>query len=447
MIQTDSITRVLFEDFRPSAIRLFYVIGFAAIAVFCWGVYVQVRKYRRGAATNAGGSVLSRFGEMVGTVLSHSTVARRDPKAGAAHRLIFYGFVLLFIGTSTITLDYDILGPLFGIHFWHGEFYLWFSLVLDIAGVMLAGGLLYMMYRRGWLRPPKLDYARPDRSPADPDYDRSNYRREDWAFLWTLLLIAVTGYLLEAARLVWLEARPDVWDYRWWSPVGAALAVAMRGAALGAAGAGTLRLGLWWFHGILALAFIALIPFTKVKHILTSAGSLLVRDPLAAQRLPRVPTEQARPGAQFITDFNWKQLLNLDACTKCGRCHEACPARAVGAPLSPRDVILSLREFAQATLESGAVPAAAELDIHGKAPGQVAMETLWSCRTCMACVEICPVAVEHVPIIVQMRRKLVEDGAMDPLLTKTLQTIHKTGNSFGESKRKRGAWSKPLPFA
>ena len=74
------------------------------------------------------------------------------------------------------------------------------------------------------------------------------------------------------------------------------------------------------------------------------------------------------------------------------------------------------------------------------------METLWSCRTCMACVEICPVAVEHVPIIVQMRRKLVEDGAMDPLLTKTLQTIHKTGNSFGESKRKRGAWSKSLPF-
>jgi Fe-S oxidoreductase len=118
----------------------------------------------------------------------------------------------------------------------------------------------------------------------------------------------------------------------------------------------------------------------------------------------------------------------------------------VGAPLSPRDVILSLREFAQATLESGRIPEAAELDVHGKAPGQVAQETLWSCRTCMACVEICPVAVEHVPIIVQMRRKLVEDGAMDPLLTKTLQTIHKTGNSFGESKRKRAAWTKSLPF-
>jgi Fe-S oxidoreductase len=175
-------------------------------------------------------------------------------------------------------------------------------------------------------------------------------------------------------------------------------------------------------------------------------ASLMVRDPMAAQRLPRVPENQEAPGIAKITDFNWKQLLNLDACTKCGRCHEACPARTVGAPLSPRDVILSLREFANATLQSGTLPAAAELEVHGKSPGQIAQETLWSCRTCMACVEICPVAIEHVPIIVQMRRKLVEDGAMDPLLTKTLQTIHKTGNSFGESKRKRGAWSKPLPF-
>ena len=70
-------------------------------------------------------------------MLSHRTVDRRDPAAGGAHRLIFYGFVLLFLGTATITLEYDILEPLFGIRFWHGEFYLVFSLVLDVAGVAL----------------------------------------------------------------------------------------------------------------------------------------------------------------------------------------------------------------------------------------------------------------------------------------------------------------------
>ena len=446
MSRTDAVTRILFEAFPTAEVRLFYALGYTAIGIFCWGVYVQIRKYRRGAALVLEGSLWSRAGDMIGKVLSHRTVDRRDHAAGGAHRLIFYGFGLLFLGTATITLQYDILEPLFGIRFWQGEFYLIFSLVLDIAGIALLGGLLYMMYRRGWMKLPKLDYARPDRSPGDPDFLRPEYRREDWAFLWTLVVIGFTGYFLEAARLVWLQARPDVWDTRWWSPVGAAIAEGLGAAGLTAHGGGVLRLSLWWFHGILALIFIALIPFTKVKHMFTAAASLMVRDPKASQRLPRVPETQAMPGVAKITDFTWKQLLNLDACTKCGRCHEACPARAVGAPLSPRDVILSLREFANAALESGTLPPAAELEVHGKGPGQVAMETLWSCRTCMACVEICPVAVEHVPIIVQMRRKLVEDGAMDPLLTKTLQTIHKTGNSFGESKRKRGSWTKALPF-
>jgi Fe-S oxidoreductase/nitrate reductase gamma subunit len=440
------LTRILFEDFAPAAIGLFYVLACAAVATFGYGVYVQVRKYRRGVPVAFSGELLARFKAMLGTVLTHRTIARRDRMAGGAHRLIFYGFLLLFLGTATITLDYDILGPLFGVHFWHGKFYLGFSLVLDVAGVLLTAGLIYMMYRRGWLRPPKLDYARPDRQPADPDYDRSAYRREDWAFLWTLVVIAATGYFLEAARLVWLADKPDIWDTRWWSPAGAVLAEGLRAAGMTNTGGAALRLELWWFHGLLALVFIALIPFTKVKHIFTAAGSLMLRDPLAAQRLPRVPEEEKRVGAQYITDFSWKQLLNLDACTKCGRCHEACPARATGAPLSPRDVILSLREFANKTLSSADLPPEVELDVHGKGPGQVAMETLWACRTCMACVEVCPVAIEHVPVIVQMRRKLVEEGQMDPQLKKTLQTIHKTGNSFGESKRKRAAWTKALPF-
>jgi Fe-S oxidoreductase len=444
--RTDAVTRILFEAFPTAEVRLFYALGYTAIGIFCWGVYVQIRKYRRGAALALDGSIWSRAADMVGKVLSHRTVDRRDQAAGGAHRLIFYGFALLFLGTATITLQYDILEPLFGIRFWQGRFYLIFSLVLDIAGIALLGGLLYMMYRRGWMKLPKLNYARPDRALGDPDFLRPGYRREDWAFLWTLVIIGFTGFVLEAARLVWLHAEPEVWDTRWWSPVGAAVAQALESAGLTAHDGGVLRLSLWWFHGLLALTFIALIPFTKVKHIFTSAASLMVRDPKAAQRLARIPAAQETPGVAKITDFTWKQLLNLDACTKCGRCHEACPARAVGAPLSPRDVILSLREFANAALEAGSLPPAAELGVHGKSPGQVSMETLWSCRTCMACVEICPVAVEHVPIIVQMRRKLVEDGAMDPLLTKTLQTIHKTGNSFGESKRKRGSWTKALPF-
>jgi Fe-S oxidoreductase/nitrate reductase gamma subunit len=443
----EQITRILFEGFTPAAVTLFYALAWAAIAAFAWGCYVQVRKLRRGQPDPAPLADLGRrLLQMAASVLSHRTVARRDAAAGRAHRLIFYGFALLFVGTSIITLQVDVSEPLLGWRFWYGDFYLVFSLVLDLAGVALIAGLIYMMVRRGWIRPPRLDYARPDRQPGDPDYDRSFYRREDWAFLWTLVTIGVTGFLLEAARLVWLQDRPGVWSTRIWSPVGAVIAEAMRGGGLSSAAAGALREALWWFHGILALAFIAVVPWSKVKHIFTAMGSLAVRDPLAAQRLPKLQPDAPQAGYARITDLTWKHLLQLDACTKCGRCHEACPARAAGAPLSPRDLILSLREHSNHSLERNLVTGDADLDIHGGKTGQVSQETLWSCRTCMACVEICPVAIEHVPIIVQMRRKLVESGQMDPLLQKTLQTIHKSGNSFGESKRKRGAWTKALPF-
>ena len=231
MSRADAVTRILFEAFGAAEVRLFYLLGYAAIAVFGYGVYVQIRKYRRGAALELDGGLWSRFGAMAASVLNGRTVSRRDPAVGGAHRLIFYGFVLLFAGTATITLEYDILEPLFGIRFWHGTFYLVFSLVLDVAGVALIAGLLYMMYRRGWMRLPKLDYARPDRLPGDPDFDRPQYRREDWAFLWILLIIACTGYVLEAARLVWLQDRAQVWDTRWWSPLGALLAAGRRPSA------------------------------------------------------------------------------------------------------------------------------------------------------------------------------------------------------------------------
>lgn len=447
MNEAQEITRILFQGFQTSSIYLFYAFGYSAIAVFLYGCYVQVRKYRRGKPDAAWGEFLARFGEMLKTMLTHRTIKRRDRAAGKAHAGIFFGFVLLFLGTATITLEYDILEPLFGFKFWYGDFYLWFSLVLDIAGTAVIAGVLYMMYRRKWLKLPKLDYKRPDREPTDPDYDRSAYRREDWAFLWGFIIILITGFLLEASRLIWLMNDPTVWDYRWWSPMGALIANALHGMGMGPEAAGHFRTGLWWFHGFIALTFVALIPFTKVKHIFTASASLMFRDPMVGRRLPMVPEEQEEIGVKTITDLTWKNLLNLDACTKCGRCHEACPANAVGAPLSPRDVILSLREFANNTLQKKELPDEAELDVHGKDIGQVFMETLWSCRTCLACVEICPVAVEHVPIIVQMRRKLVDEGNMEPILQKTLQSVHKNGNSMGESKRKRAKWTKDLPFA
>ena len=210
--------------------------------------------------------------------------------------------------------------------------------------------------------------------------------------------------------------------------------------------AAAIRRANWWIHGIAALAFIAAIPWSKAKHLIAVLGSLAVRDAQALRRLPK-PREapagaevegEAEPpvGIAAMAEFSWKDLLNFDACTRCGRCHEACPATAAGAPLSPRDLILDLRAEAS-RLGGGGAPLVG---------GTIDVETLWACRSCGACMEICPVGIEHPPMIVQMRRRLVEEGEMEPQLRETLDTIASRGNSFGESPRARGNWTEGLDF-
>lgn len=437
------VTRILFQDFPVWMIVVFYIVAIVAIAVFLYGVWQQIRKYRRGVRSGAWAPFWTRFGAMWDTVLSHRTIRRRARTPGNMHAWIFYGFALLFIGTSIITLDEDITAPL-GLRFWYGSFYLIFGFVMDVAGMALIGGLLYMMYRRGWLAPPRLDYARPDREPSDPDYDRSGYRHEDWAFLWTLIIIAVTGFFLESSRVVWLMDDPDVWAVRWHAPIGTALAYVMMGLGLGPEGAGVLRMGLWWFHGVLALAFIALIPYTKVKHIFTAMGSLMSRDAKGKARMPESDMDAEKIGFSKLTDLKDKYLLQADACTKCGRCHEACPANAGGYPLSPRDLILSVRELANDKLSS--VLMEPDIPVIGEGLNEIRPETLWACRTCAACIEICPVGVEHLPIIVEMRRALIEEGEFDPILQPTLMSLQKSGNSLGETKRRRPRWTRKLDF-
>jgi Fe-S oxidoreductase len=183
--------------------------------------------------------------------------------------------------------------------------------------------------------------------------------------------------------------------------------------------------------------------------IIGPAG-VATRDEKVGRRLVSIPAD-AKPeevGYQRITDLAIRHLVDLDACTKCGKCHAACPATVSGYPLSPRDLILDLREYAEGSLGIRATLGVGPLaDAGGSILGDpIRPETLWSCMQCMACVEICPVGIEHVPIINQMRRGLVELGEMDSQLQSTLETIYTSGNSFGEAKRKRARWAKELDF-
>ena len=427
-------TRELFWEITPLGYALFYAVASVAMAACAAGVAWSVFRYTRGRKSPVPVHPWRGFRRMLADVFSQRTVRRRDRAAGHAHTPILYGFLLLLAATSIITVEYDISEPLFGFTFWHGTFYLAFSLIADLAGLGLIAGTGYMMWRRWRTRPAKLAYRRDYRGETALRPAARAWRVEDALFLWALLLIGLTGFLQEGVRLA--QDRPP-WGP--WSPVGWALAQAMTGLGMDEALAASIRRANWWVHGVAALLFIAAIPWSKARHLLAVLGSLSVRDDEALRRLP-----PARPGADGagaigigrVAEFSWKDLLNFDACTKCGRCHEACPATAAGAPLSPRDLILDLRARAARPGADGGALVGAALEA----------ETLWSCRSCGACMEICPVGIEHPPMIVQMRRRLVEDGAMERQLRDTLDAIANRGNSFGESPKARAGWTAALEF-
>ncbi|MDR1888926.1 MAG: 4Fe-4S dicluster domain-containing protein [Zoogloeaceae bacterium] len=409
----------------------FYLTGFAAMGASVWGIVCAIRKYLRGQpAPGAPGWVAGVRG-MALDLLTHRTLRRRDPYAGVSHAAIFFGFGVLFIGTAVITLEYDILEPLFGITYWKGTFFKLFGLSLDLAGLAVLAGLLLMMWRRGVRPPEKLDYRRDYAGEVETRPAARRWKREDWIFLVALFVIIFTGFVQEGLRHA--MERP-AWGA--WEPVGSLFGMLF--SLLSEDALHAVRAANWWFHGLAALGFIVALPWYKAKHILAAMGSLAARDPLALRRLPK-PLAGAAAGIGTVADFSWKDLLDLDACTKCGRCHEACPARAAGYPLSPRDFILDLRLHNNAA-KGRALPG---VNLIGDV---IDPETLWSCRSCGACLEICPVGVEHPVKIVKMRRQLVESDQLDPLLRVMLNTIGASGNSFGEPGRKRAAWVKALEF-
>ena len=448
-------TRDVFWDFEPALEVLWYVLAGISVLIFAYGVARPLAKYRvgRGGYVPPPSELPGRIRDALRILFSHASIKRRDPYVGWAHRGIFYGFLVLFIGTVILGINTDITEPIFGWRFFKGDFYLGYSIVLDVLGLALLAGLVLMMVRRGIIRPRKLDYARPDREAETPE--RHMYRVGDWTFVGILLVLALSGYVLEGARIAM-----DQPGYDEFSPAGWVAAQGFDAIGASDSALRTVRHAVWWSHGLLALAFVAAIPYTKATHMLQSFASLVLRDPQAGKRLRAIPEERAAEPAGYgsLADFSPVHLLQLDACTKCGKCHEACPALATGRPLSPRDVVLELREQANTAMKEVGVGGVLGVLIRGQEAGNgayarsvirddgVHADTVWSCMQCNACVEACPVGIEQAPIINQLRRRLVEEGELHPNLQSTLQTIHKSGNSFGERSRKRGRWTEELEF-
>ena len=188
-------TREVFWHFPAWLEVLWYVLAVSSVLVFAYGVARPLAKYRRGQRSflPPRSELPRRLATATKTLFSHATIKRRDPYVGWAHRAVFYGFVVLFAGTVILAINTDVTERFFGWRFFKGDFYLGYSIVLDVLGLALIAGVALMMVRRGIIQPRKLDYGRPDRAPEDPQYDRRVYRRGDWTFIGLLLVIAGVG--------------------------------------------------------------------------------------------------------------------------------------------------------------------------------------------------------------------------------------------------------------
>jgi len=440
----------------PAGKAVFYAVAAVSTLIFGWGAWRRARKYRMGRAAGRGPAVRAALSRRLRAIGTGTSVSRGNRATGLAHFFILWGFLVAFLATVILTFDTDVvrwISRLITGHedsFFHGTFFIVFTFVVDTMGFAFLLALVCMAVRRGVRRPLRLRYDRAG-APAG-GYSRQRLVQGDWLFLGLLLAILVTAYLLTGLRILG-QGMP--W-FSVFSPFGRTVAEALSGLGMTPAQAVTAHGVVWWAHACLALAFVAYIPYSKAMHMLVDVVNLLASDRSATLGLPGPPPGAGHPGYREIPDFTWKELLDLDACTKCGRCHEVCPARTGGAPLSPRDLVLDLRQWVDKSAggrtlldrerrpeHTGPLAAGGGVRIAGDV---IDADALWSCTTCMHCVEVCPVGIEHVPTIVQLRRSLVDEGAMGPTLQQALQNLAAQGNSFGRSARTRARWARDLGF-
>ena len=371
-----------------------------------------------------------------------SSCAGEQP-SGIMHALVFWGFVVLMLQVIMLfgrAFDADWSLPGFAADEPLGPP---FFVARDLLEAIVIVGVTYMLYRRVVLRTPRLFGL----GRAEQRY-RDAAHWEGVLILVLILLIMVGGLLYDAGRLVADDIHGNERDF---APLAALVAAALGG--LSRSTASTVSEVGWWLHCVTVLVFLCLLPLSKHFHIITAIpnvffGKLPPRGaerPLAITHVPAAPVAaldgppEGLVGVASLADVSWKQVLDAFSCTECGRCTAVCPATASGTPLAPRQVILDIRDRLYHHPEE-------QRNGNGSSEPLISDEALWACTTCMACVEACPVGIEHVPTIVDMRRNLVDQGELDPLLQQTLQNYGTQGNSYGKSARMRARWAKGLEF-
>jgi len=386
-----------------------YTLMFLAAAILLVRFYLRARLWWQVGRPEVRWDKLHvRIGRLIKyAILQTKILSQRYP--GIMHVCIAWAFFMFFLGTALATIDTHFYKILVGYPF------LLQKLVMDTFTVVFFVGAGLAVYRRFIQKPRRLTLS------------------AGFTFsLVMIILIVLGGLLTESLRLA---VEKPAWA--WWSPVGWLVAKIWIATSASDATLTAWHLGVWIAHLLIVVATLVTLPVGTLLHVLTGPlNQFFSKLDRPTGRLARLPENgKGEPiYASTLRDLTWKQLLDGDACTECGRCQDACPAFAAGTPLNPKQLILGVRDALRA---DGRALLVKDLQAPLLVGEKIKDEVLWSCTTCGA-------LIEHVDAIVDMRRYLVIEGRMDAELQGALENFGRYGNSFGQSERMRARWTQPI---
>ena len=338
----------------------------------------------------------------------------KDRNAAIMHYVIFFGFLMVSLGTLE-TVAQGFFYPTFNLAELIGSLYPLFLVSQDWGNFLVALAIVYALARRIFFPPPRLQTL-------------SKAAKLDALIILTLIFALVTSSL-------WvLGLHNQIAPNR-----GLIFSVLFTNIANSIFAIDDIQFtyrAVWWLHCLVLFSFIIFLPFSKHQHLIWVWVNMFLKNRKSTGRLrPLVIDEQAESfGVGKVEQFSWKQLLDGLTCVECGRCTEQCPASATAKPLDPRLMIHHLKDATFTT------------DKDRKLIGDIVnVDELWACTTCGACMEACPLDIEHIPAIVDMRRYLtLTEGSFPAELATTFKNLETNSTPWAFSSATRADWAKGL---